>query len=111
MIDKYNRRCPICGERLFPARRLRATPKKWKNIKKGVLEYTKTIAGAGRGAARVRIKVKEHGGTPQNTYTVYECRMCRIGFFYKDTLPPKPVQKKDYSKMTCREFKRLNNCL
>ena len=81
------------------------------NRVEGELEYTRTIAGAGRGAARVRIKVKEHGGTPQNTYTMYVCPACKIGFHFKDTLPPLPKPQKDYSKMTVREFKRINNCL
>lgn len=111
MNDKYNRRCPICGERLFPERRLRTAPKKCRNVEKENKEVTITVAGAGRGAARVRIKVKEHGGTPQNTYTVYVCSVCKIGFNYKDTLPPAEKVRPNYKKMTVREFKQKNNCL
>lgn len=111
MNNKYDRRCPICGGNLRPEARIRTAPKEWKNVEKGELEYTRTVAGAGRGAARVRIKVKEHGGTPVNTYTMYVCPACKIGFHFKDTLPPLPKPQKDYSKMTVREFKRINNCL
>lgn len=111
MNDRYQRRCPICSATLSPERRIRQTPKKWKNVEKSDHEFTHTVAGAGRGAARVRIKVKEHGGTPLNTYTIYYCSKCKIGFHYRDTLPPLPKIQKNYRNMTVKEFKRKNNCL
>ena len=112
--DRYERRCPICGATLRYECRPSTRPKKWKkgNIEREVKEITVTVAGAGRGAARVRVKVKEDFGKAsnvQNTYSIWVCPECKLGFGYKDTLPPEPKPRPDYSKMTAREYKRLNN--
>lgn len=104
--DKNNRRCPICGGTLSPERRICDRPKRFQSLEKADKEMTVTVAGAGRGAARVRIKVKQHGGTPHNTYTMYCCKHCNIGFHYKDTLPPQKNIRPNYKNMTVREFLR-----
>ena len=106
MNDRNNRRCPICGGTLSPERRICDRPKRFQNLEKADKEITVTVAGTGRGAARVRIKVKQHGGTPHNTYTMYCCAKCNIGFHYKDTLPPKKNIRPNYKKLTVREFLR-----
>lgn len=110
--DKYRRICPICGAVLRYERRPSTRGEKWKNIERDVKEITVTVPGAGKRAGRVRIKVKEDFGKAsnvQNTYGVWVCPECKLGFGYKDTLPPEPEQRPDYSKMTAREYKRLNN--